>query len=236
MRSTAWAGALRRSPLSAIRRSGLGSARRRRGMGRTRARLLLGRRQAARRCQRPPCLPPGAQGHRRNQRGRVDAPGAPAQLRVSALRPGRSAGGDLPAGRTLRYSRDRGGLPEADPACDPDRCRGHGRHLRLRPTRVVGTRKSLVTQFRHAATSEGPYRSGKGPLNCYLAVGVAGFEPTTSSSRTKRAAKLRYTPIVAALAATSFTLAHRWPETKSGFLGVGGGVGPGRGACGRGRR
>ena len=25
-------------------------------------------------------------------------------------------------------------------------------------------------------------------------VGVAGFEPTTSSSRTKRAAKLRYTP------------------------------------------
>ncbi len=30
-----------------------------------------------------------------------------------------------------------------------------------------------------------------GPLTC---VGVAGFEPTTSSSRTKRAAKLRYTP------------------------------------------
>ena len=27
-------------------------------------------------------------------------------------------------------------------------------------------------------------------------VGVAGFEPTTSSSRTKRATKLRYTPIV----------------------------------------
>lgn len=31
-----------------------------------------------------------------------------------------------------------------------------------------------------------------------LCVGVAGFEPTTSSSRTKRAAKLRYTPVVAA--------------------------------------
>src|SRR2546423_2363450 len=29
-------------------------------------------------------------------------------------------------------------------------------------------------------------------------VGVAGFEPTTSSSRTKRAAKLRYTPCYAA--------------------------------------
>jgi hypothetical protein len=30
-------------------------------------------------------------------------------------------------------------------------------------------------------------------------VGVAGFEPTTSSSRTKRATKLRYTPIRAGL-------------------------------------
>lgn len=29
----------------------------------------------------------------------------------------------------------------------------------------------------------------------YFTVGVAGFEPTTSSSRTKRAAKLRYTPV-----------------------------------------
>ena len=28
----------------------------------------------------------------------------------------------------------------------------------------------------------------------FLVVGVAGFEPTASSSRTKRAAKLRYTP------------------------------------------
>jgi hypothetical protein len=28
-------------------------------------------------------------------------------------------------------------------------------------------------------------------------VGVAGFEPTTSSSRTKRATKLRYTPMTA---------------------------------------
>ena len=29
----------------------------------------------------------------------------------------------------------------------------------------------------------------------FLSVGVAGFEPTTSSSRTKRATGLRYTPI-----------------------------------------
>lgn len=35
------------------------------------------------------------------------------------------------------------------------------------------------------------------PLTWSYEVGVAGFEPTTSSSRTKRAAKLRYTPIAA---------------------------------------
>lgn len=58
------------------------------------------------------------------------------------------------------------------------------------------------------------------PLTWYFTVGVAGFEPTTSSSRTKRAAKLRYTPIIAAVAATTFTLAHRWLETKSGFRGA----------------
>jgi hypothetical protein len=32
------------------------------------------------------------------------------------------------------------------------------------------------------------------PSTCINAVGVAGFEPTTSSSRTKRATKLRHTP------------------------------------------
>jgi hypothetical protein len=31
-------------------------------------------------------------------------------------------------------------------------------------------------------------------VECFDAVGVAGFEPTTSSSRTKRATKLRHTP------------------------------------------
>lgn len=58
------------------------------------------------------------------------------------------------------------------------------------------------------------------PLTWCFAVGVAGFEPTTSSSRTKRAAKLRYTPMSAGVPATSFTLAHRRPETKSGFRGA----------------
>lgn len=33
----------------------------------------------------------------------------------------------------------------------------------------------------------------------FIWVGVAGFEPTASSSRTKRAAKLRYTPVHAVL-------------------------------------
>jgi hypothetical protein len=42
-------------------------------------------------------------------------------------------------------------------------------------------------------SSPGPDRecNGQGP---YCAVGVAGFEPTASSSRTKRATKLRHTP------------------------------------------
>ena len=59
---------------------------------------------------------------------------------------------------------------------------------------------------------------------------MAGFEPTTSSSRTKRAAKLRYTPVsllVMLVAATSFTLAHWWLETKSGFGAVADRVGAG---------
>ncbi len=43
-------------------------------------------------------------------------------------------------------------------------------------------------------------RDGKSPCGglltwCFWLVGVAGFEPTASSSRTKRAAKLRYTPV-----------------------------------------
>jgi hypothetical protein len=37
---------------------------------------------------------------------------------------------------------------------------------------------------------------GNRPWPALTLVGVAGFEPTTSSSRTKRATKLRYTPSV----------------------------------------
>jgi hypothetical protein len=35
---------------------------------------------------------------------------------------------------------------------------------------------------------------GDRPLTCCFAVGVTGFEPAASSSRTKRATKLRHTP------------------------------------------
>jgi hypothetical protein len=41
----------------------------------------------------------------------------------------------------------------------------------------------------------------------FYLVGVAGFEPATSSSRTKRAAKLRYTPPVRHLTGTVRDLA-----------------------------
>src|SRR5207248_10387367 len=53
------------------------------------------------------------------------------------------------------------------------------------------SREGLETQIRAGL----PWRK-TGPDLHLLAVGVAGFEPTTSSSRTKRATKLRYTPSV----------------------------------------
>ena len=43
-------------------------------------------------------------------------------------------------------------------------------------------------------------------------VGVAGFEPTTSSSRTKRATKLRHTPCL--LDSTSITSGGQTPKLK----------------------
>ena len=45
-----------------------------------------------------------------------------------------------------------------------------------------------------------------------LIVGVAGFEPTTSSSRTKRATKLRHTPCAAG---DSIASTHRREEIGS---------------------
>ena len=42
-------------------------------------------------------------------------------------------------------------------------------------------------------------------MTCGFVVGVAGFEPAASSSRTKRAAKLRYTPPARNLIGTART-------------------------------
>ncbi|SBW28965.1 hypothetical protein FDG2_6253 [Candidatus Protofrankia californiensis] len=71
--------------------------------------------------------------------------------------------------------------PQADKADPRGRCHGHESHLPRYPVR------RLVTQGMMSAI-----------LDCrgwlLSLVGVAGFEPTTSSSRTKRATKLRHTP------------------------------------------
>src|SRR5918992_3611847 len=54
------------------------------------------------------------------------------------------------------------------------------------------TRHVAVAALCSCTRSEAPFHPRKGALTW---VGVAGFEPTTSSSRTKRATKLRYTPV-----------------------------------------
>ncbi len=61
------------------------------------------------------------------------------------------------------------------------------------------SRQDLL-QGRSKAAAPGTVKAGSlteetGPGLAFRTVGVAGFEPTTSSSRTKRATKLRYTPI-----------------------------------------
>ena len=55
-------------------------------------------------------------------------------------------------------------------------------------------------------------RSLMSKLMVLLIVGVAGFEPTTSSSRTKRATKLRHTPCAAG---DSIASTHRREEIGS---------------------
>lgn len=71
------------------------------------------------------------------------------------------------------------------------------------------------------------------PLTWYFTVGVAGFEPTTSSSRTKRATKLRHTPIVAARRGDVVYFSPPVAGDEIRFIGGGG---PGSGGCGPGPR
>lgn len=106
-------------------------------------------------------------------------------------------------GGSQRSGNPRGGLPQAAPAGHHGGRGSDGWHLRRRSGRggrsgKGGRRERCggLTGFVWPRVCQRPIRDqANGPLT---SVGVAGFEPTTSSSRTKRAAKLRYTPIVAA--------------------------------------
>jgi hypothetical protein len=67
------------------------------------------------------------------------------------------------------------------------------RFIGMLPLRcLIGPESALIKQRSNAALT---FDAGQGWF-CHLdqRVGVAGFEPTTSSSRTKRATKLRHTP------------------------------------------
>src|SRR5690606_13452612 len=119
-------------------------------------------------------------------RGQGDRRHRPYRHRGGAGGAGR-AGGDMPGPRGAGR---RGGSASVTTQVLP------------RGRREVRNRRVTVAA---CSAPRGPRGSKKGPgvtprpfLTWYFCVGVAGFEPTTSSSRTKRAAKLRYTPVVAA--------------------------------------
>src|SRR5690606_26812260 len=80
-------------------------------------------------------------------------------------------GRDRPTSRAQRHGGNRGRLRQAD---SPGTPAGRGDHGSDLPGRVM---TQLVTQVATRATPV----DGKWPLTC---VGVAGFEPTASSSRT----------------------------------------------------
>ena len=61
--------------------------------------------------------------------------------------------------------------------------------MKVRPPAPTQPQEATQQRFRAGL----PERKN-GPELAKPLVGVAGFEPTTSSSRTKRATKLRYTP------------------------------------------
>jgi hypothetical protein len=64
-----------------------------------------------------------------------------------------------------------------------------------------------------------------GPDLHFCSVGVAGFEPTASSSRTKRATKLRHTPSVPSNGSSpdsggKFGIPHQRERSRLGWYGV----------------
>jgi Phage integrase family len=88
-----------------------------------------------------------------------------------------------------RDSGHRGGLSQADPADPHRRRRDDGPDL-LRASRPRGRRGCVVTHL-VTQSAERPFSDrGKGLVTC---VGVAGFEPTTSSSRTVKRRSSRST-------------------------------------------
>lgn len=110
---------------------------------------------------------------------------AAAQFRFAAFCCRRPDRADLPPGRPQQLNYDEDGLPEADPPSDHARRCCHGPDLPGRPgSRCIGS-------VGYSPTVDCRARVGLMPSEL---VGVAGFEPAASSSRTKRAAKLRYTP------------------------------------------
>lgn len=71
----------------------------------------------------------------------------------------------------------------------------HHRRHHPAPRRQLSPPRPLTCTVGHTQRSRAlPDLSGRA-LTLYYWVGVAGFEPTASSSRTKRAAKLRHTPV-----------------------------------------
>ena len=71
----------------------------------------------------------------------------------------------------------------------------------INPKKAVRCRKASKMWKRRQCTERRPYTDRSGhrqqtvnDVPTHHMVGVAGFEPTTSSSRTKRATKLRHTP------------------------------------------
>jgi hypothetical protein len=104
----------------------------------------------------------------------------------------------------------------------PRRSGDGGGRTRRGPSRDPRTGCRMCCGLTADESAEGPNRiSRSGPVICCSAVGVAGFEPTTSSSRTKRATKLRHTPREASPAyltgqvrsqIASSGADHVWPE------------------------
>jgi len=87
----------------------------------------------------------------------------------------------------------------------------HGlRHTHKTLMEELGTPAKLMDE--RMGHEDGPvFHYGRPALTCTFSVGMAGFEPTTSSSRTKRATKLRHIPSMPS---------HRSPLSAMGKFGI----------------